>query len=177
MEDQKPWIEISIDDQKLRVCGLKETGGQSVYFPISTALNGAGEQNGSGKTPRGWHYIRAKIGAGQPINTVFVGRRPTGEIYTPELSQQNPERDWVLSKILWLSGCEVGRNRLGNVDSMRRYIYIHGTPDTEPMEIPKSHGCIRMRNDDIEKLFDLIDAGADVWIQEMTFARIPCVLA
>lgn len=177
MEDRKPWIEVSIDDQKLRVCGLEETGGQALYFPISTALNGAGEKNGSGKTPRGWHYIRAKIGADQPINTVFIGRRPTGEIYSPELSLKNPDRDWVLSKILWLSGSEVGRNRLGSVDSMRRYIYIHGTPDSEPMGVPKSHGCIRMRNDDVEKLFDLIEAGAHVWIQEMTFARIPCVLA
>lgn len=165
-----PWIEVSIQDQKLRLHlddGTRE-------FPISTAKAGIGEESGSGKTPRGWHLIRAKIGAGLPENSVYVGRRPTGEIYNPELSSEFPERDWILSRILWLSGCEVGRNRLGNVDSMRRYIYIHGTPDTEPMGQPLSHGCIRMRNKDVIELFDLVEAGTQIWIQESTFARIAC---
>jgi L,D-transpeptidase YbiS len=125
-------------------------------FPISTAKNGAGEKNGSNCTPRGRHIVRARIGAGCPRNTVFVGRRPTGEIYSPELAAKFPDRDWILTRILWLSGCEVGFNRLGDVDTMRRYIYIHGTPDSVPMGVPASHGCIRMHNDDLIALFDRV---------------------
>jgi len=117
---------------------------------------------GSYCTPLGAHIIRAKIGAGLPENTVFVGRRPTGELYTPELSAQFPNRDWILTRILWLSGCEVGFNRLGDVDTMRRYIYIHGSPDSVHMGQPGSIGCIRMRNADIVELFDLVPAGTPV---------------
>ena len=117
---------------------------------------------GSYCTPLGAHIIRAKIGAGFPENTVFVGRRPTGELYTPELSEQFPKRDWILTRILWLSGCEVGFNRLGDVDTMRRYIYIHGSPDSVHMGEPGSIGCIRMRNADIVELFDLVPAGTPV---------------
>lgn len=165
-----PWIEVSIQDQTLRL----HTESDSKDYSISTAKAGIGEESGSGKTPRGWHIIRAKIGEQQTANSVFVGRRFTGEIYTPELADKFPQRDWILSRILWLSGCELGRNRLGNVDSMQRYIYIHGTPDTEPMGIPESHGCIRMRNQDVIELYDLIPAGTQIWIQESTFARIQC---
>lgn len=135
-------------------------------WPVSTAANGAGEQQGSNCTPRGRHVIRARIGAGQPENTVFVARRPTGEIYSRELAVSNPGRDWILTRILWLSGCERGRNRLGDVDSMRRFIYIHGTPDSEPMGKPGSHGCIRMRNADVIELFELVPAGTPVDIVE-----------
>ena len=134
--------------------------------PISSAENGPGEQNGSGCTPRGWHCIRAKIGTGLPENTVFVGRRPTGEIYSDALTQEQPGRDWILSRILWLSGMEPGVNRLGTVDSMRRYIYIHGTPDSEPMGVAKSHGCIRMHNKDIIRLFDMVPVYTRVLIEE-----------
>ena len=131
-------------------------------FPVSTSARGPGERANSLCTPRGRHVIRAKIGAGQPVNTVFVSRRPTDEIYGAELARQQPGRDWILTRILWLSGSEPGRNRLGNVDSMRRYIYIHGTPDTEPMGVPRSHGCVRMRNADVVELFDMVDAGMPV---------------
>ena len=125
-------------------------------YPVSTAKNGLGEKNGSFRTPRGRHLIRAKIGAGQPENTVFVRRRPTGEIWSPELHAKYPGRDWMLTRLLWLSGCEPGKNRLGDVDTMRRYIYIHGSPDTAEMGKPGSIGCIRMRNRDIIELFDLV---------------------
>ncbi len=135
-------------------------------YPISTSLKGAGEQKGSYQTPRGVHVVRAKIGADQPINSVFVGRRPTGEIWTPELGLQYPARDWILTRILWLSGCEVGMNRLGNVDSMQRYIYIHGTPDSEPMGEPQSHGCVRMRNADVIDLFELVPLHTPVLITD-----------
>lgn len=135
-------------------------------YAVSTAAKGAGETSGSYCTPRGRHVIRAKIGAGQPENAVFVGRRPTGEIYTAELGAQFPERDWILTRILWLSGCEPGFNRLGKNDTMRRYIYIHGTPDTLRLGIPDSHGCVRMRNADLIELFDLVPAGTAVEIIE-----------
>lgn len=133
-------------------------------YPISSARNGVGQTKGSYCTPLGQHIVRAKIGAGQPENTVFVGRRPTGERYTPELSAQFPDRDWILTRILWLSGCEVGHNRLGEVDTMRRYIYIHGSPNSVPMGQPGSIGCIRMRNADIMDLFDQVLPGTPVQI-------------
>ncbi len=154
-------IIIDITTQRLRLI----RGEQIVMeAAISTAKNGPGEMAGSECTPRGRHIIRAKIGAGLPLNTVFVGRRPTGELYSPALAAAQPGRDWVLSRILWLSGCEIGKNRLGSVDSMRRYIYIHGTPESEPMGIPMSHGCIRMRNDVLIQLFDRVEAGTAVVI-------------
>ena len=133
-------------------------------YAVSTATNGVGEANGSYCTPRGQHIIRAKVGAGQAENTVFVRRRPTGEIYTPSLGAQFPERDWILTRILWLSGCECGFNRLGEVDTMRRFIYIHGSPDEVAMGAPGSHGCVRMRNADVLDLFDRVKAGTPVEI-------------
>ncbi|GLQ30201.1 L,D-transpeptidase [Litoribrevibacter albus] len=156
-------IRVSLTDQTLE---LIEQGQVLRHYSISTAKNGAGEINGSGQTPRGLHIIRAKIGDGQLENAVFVGRRPTGEIYSSTLAEAFPERDWILSRILWLSGKEVGINRLGSQDSMRRYIYIHGTPDSEPMGVPMSHGCIRMRNKDVIELFDLVPVGISVEILE-----------
>ena len=135
-------------------------------YSISSAKKGVGEQQGSEQTPRGHHIVRAKIGANLPINTVFKARRPTGEIYSAELAEQSPNRDWILTRILWLSGCEIGKNRGGNCDTMRRYIYIHGTPDSEPMGIPASHGCIRMRNTDLAELFTLTPLYASVFIHE-----------
>jgi len=135
-------------------------------WAVSTAAKGAGEREGSEQTPRGLHEIRAKIGSGAPEGAVFTGRRPTGEVCTPELARVEPDRDWVLSRILWLRGLERGRNRLGRVDSMRRYIYIHGTPDEASLGTPASHGCIRMGNADVIALFDLVEPGARVEIVE-----------
>jgi hypothetical protein len=135
------------------------------HYPVSTALNGPGELLGSGCTPRGKHRIRIKIGQGAPVNTVFVGRRPSGEIYSPKLGVQYPQRDWILTRILWLSGCEPGFNRGGVRDTLRRFIYIHGCPDTEPMGQPRSHGCIRMRNEDLLRLYDRVSNGTPVDIR------------
>jgi L,D-transpeptidase YbiS len=165
-----PTIEISIQDQCLRL----QLADEVKEYSISTAKRGLGQSKGSNQTPLGWHCVRAKIGDAAISNSVFVGRRFTGEIYSSELAKKFPKRDWILSRILWLSGCEVGRNRLGDVDSMQRYIYIHGTPDSEPMGVPESHGCIRMRNTDVIELFDLTPVGTLIWLQESTFARIPC---
>ncbi|MDP1525311.1 MAG: L,D-transpeptidase [Rhodocyclaceae bacterium] len=147
-------ITIRIPDQTLELFDEDDT--LLKQYVVSTAAKGAGERNGSNCTPRGRHIIRAKVGAGETANTVFVRRRPTGEIWTPELALANPGRDWILTRILWLSGCESGINRLGCVDTMRRYIYIHGSPDTVPMGQPGSIGCVRMRNRDIIELFDLV---------------------
>lgn len=156
----KKKISISISDQSLSL--MDAAGRIERRYTISTAAKGAGEQDGSFCTPRGPHVIRAKIGAGQPVNTVFVRRRPTGEIYTPELGAQFPERDWILTRILWLSGCERGFNRLGKVDTMRRFIYIHGSPDNVAMGVPGSHGCVRMRNIDLLDLFERVEPGTPV---------------
>lgn len=132
---------------------------------VSTALKGVGCQKNSHQTPIGRHIVRAKIGQDEPLNTVFVGRRTTGETYSPQLGLAFPERDWILTRILWLSGTEKGVNRLGQVDTMQRFVYIHGTPDTEPMGIALSQGCVRMRNADLVKLFDLVPVGCEVVIE------------
>jgi len=157
-------INIYIATQQLEV--LDDAGNCLQRYMVSSAEKGVGERCGSNCTPRGEHIIRAKIGAGQPENTVFVGRRPTGEIYTPALGIQFPDRDWILTRILWLSGCQVGFNRLGESDTMRRYIYIHGTPATESLGMPTSHGCIRMHNADLIQLFDSVLVGTRVIISE-----------
>jgi lipoprotein-anchoring transpeptidase ErfK/SrfK len=157
-------IEISIAGQTL----VLREGRRNVVktYLVSTAKKGPGEKNGSLQTPRGRHIVRAKIGAGQPLNAVFVRRRPTGEVWSAELHGKFPGRDWILTRILWLSGCEPGKNRLGDVDTMRRYIYIHGSPDSAEMGKPGSIGCIRMRNADIVELFDLVPPYTAVEIQD-----------
>jgi L,D-transpeptidase YbiS len=157
------WLRVSLAAQRL---DLLEGERVVAHHPVSTAAVGPGERIGSQGTPRGEHVIRAKIGAGCPSGTVFVSRRPTGEICTAARYHAEPERDWILSRILWLSGCERGRNRLGDVDTMRRYIYIHGCPDEIPVGVPLSHGCVRMRNKHVIALFDLVSVGTRVRIEE-----------
>jgi L,D-transpeptidase YbiS len=155
-------IEIDLPKQQLV---LRDGTKVLRTYLISTARKGAGEKNGSFCTPRGQHIVRAKIGAGQPAGTVFVRRRPTGEVWTPEMDVKYPGRDWILTRILWLSGREPGKNRLGDVDTMRRYIYIHGSPDRAEMGIPGSIGCVRMHNKDIVELFDLVPPYTEVEIR------------
>ena len=163
MTQPPPVIEIDVPTQSLI---LKDAQGRILMQTrISTARNGVGEENGSEKTPRGAHYIRARIGAGLPADAVLVSRRPTGEIYSPQLRAAFPNRDWILTRILWLSGLEPGKNRLGHVDTMRRYIYIHGCPDEDPMGVPGSRGCVKMRNREIIELFDRVAPGTRVHIR------------
>lgn len=156
-------IEISISSQCLTIMDNQK---QIRCYRISTAKNGGGEVIGSGCTPRGLHSIRAKIGERCEKDAVFVGRRPTREIYSPALNDKFPDRDWILTRILWLCGCAPGKNRFGSVDTLRRYIYIHGCPDNEPMGVPLSHGYVRMHTADIVELFELIEIGTPVDIYE-----------
>ena len=159
------------DEQRIRVDLASQMlflyQGQELQasYPVSTAKNGAGEQYASGCTPRGLHRIRIKIGSGEPENSIFVGRRATGEIYTPQLGREHPQRDWILTRILWLTGVESGRNRGGRQDTLRRFIYIHGCPDSAPMGIPLSHGCIRMHNRDLLDLYARVETGTLVEIE------------
>ena len=156
------YLRVSIPSQRLE---LIEAGRVIRTFPVSTAKNGPGERRGSECTPRGWHRIRARIGAGMPLGTVFRGRRPTGEIYGPELEALQPGRDWILTRILWLGGLEPGFNRYGDVDTAWRYIYIHGSPDHAVTGTPLSHGCVRMTSTDLVQLFDRVPAGLRVLIE------------
>jgi lipoprotein-anchoring transpeptidase ErfK/SrfK len=161
--DIQKYLDICIANQQLTIY---VDGNKLQCYPVSTAKNGAGELMGSECTPRGWHKIRAKIGAGQPLNAVFIGRRATGEIYSADLGEQYLQRDWILTRILWLGGLEPGKNRYGKVDTTWRYIYIHGCPDELITGGPDSHGCIRMKNADMLDLFNRVDAGVKVYIHE-----------
>jgi L,D-transpeptidase YbiS len=154
-------VQIQLTTQLLTVMNA----GEGVRrFPVSTSRYGPGERYGSQCTPRGTHIIRAKVGDGLPSGAVFVGRRFTGEIYSADLAHAFPGRDWILTRLMWLSGREPGRNRYGELDSLRRFIYIHGTPDVEPVGVPFSHGCIRMRNADVIELYEMLETGTIVEI-------------
>lgn len=155
-------LEVSVATQE--IIGFDRLGCECYRTAVATASNGIGQEMGSECTPLGMHRIRAKVGAGQPANAVFVGRRPTGEIFSEELAKKHPQRDWILTRILWLCGNETGFNRGGSVDTQRRFIYIHGAPDFHEMGVPSSHGCIKMRNSDIVQLFDAVDVGVEVEI-------------
>ena len=156
-------IDIDINKQILTLCEDKSVLSS---YAISTAKNGVGQQSGSECTPLGKHIIDSKIGNDAIENSVFVGREETGEIFSEELRKTNPERDWILTRILWISGQEEGKNRGGEVDTKSRYIYIHGCPDEDSFVLPSSHGCVKMRNKDIVELFKNVDAGTRVFIHE-----------
>jgi len=157
-------IAVYLDRQRLEL--IDDQGVAVASYVVSTARNGAGERYGSYCTPRGLHVVRAKVGAGCAPNTVFVRRRPTGEVWTPQLAREHPGRDWMLTRILWLSGRESGFNRGGVVDSLRRKIYIHGAGDDGSLGEPSSHGCVRMRNADVIELYDRVSVGTAVDIIE-----------
>ncbi|MDF9433618.1 L,D-transpeptidase family protein [Chromohalobacter israelensis] len=160
---QGTWLEIHLGAQSLTVWEADE---RRETFAISSGARGIGQQEGSGQTPVGWHYVRAAIGDGLPRGSVFRGRRPTGEVFSPDLARQYPERDWILTRILWLCGLERGVNRGGDVDSQRRYIYLHGTPDDQPMGVPASHGCIRLRDAALLSVFAAAPPGTPVWLHD-----------
>lgn len=162
-----PFIEVDMRLQQLYLWEPAPEGDMLIrQYPVSTAANGAGSQNGSHCTPLGRHRIAEKIGAGAPLGTAFKSRQPTGEIWTPELDPANPGRDWILTRILWLEGLEPGKNQGGTVDSHSRYIYIHGTNEEHKLGSPASHGCIRMKNEDVAELFNLVKVGTEVRISD-----------
>lgn len=156
-------LSIDVDLNKQQLFLLQEDRIITCYS-VSTAKNGIGQINGSECTPAGMHIVRAKIGINAKENAVFIARRESGEVFNEDLKHSHPSRDWILTRILWLSGLETGLNRGGEVDTMRRYIYIHGSPDSDSFSNPSSHGCVKMRNKDIIELFDRIDAGIRVYI-------------
>lgn len=157
------WLLVDVSKQRLFLMSSADEVLQS--WPIATGLAGVGEQEGSGCTPRGWHRVRAKIGAGEDARAVFRGRRATGEIWSPEISEQFPNRDWILGRILWLCGEQVGFNRGGNLDTQRRFIYLHGVPDTKPMGVPASAGCVNLQPTDMLEIFDLAPVGTKVLVK------------
>lgn len=158
-------VDVDIRRQQLYLWETYPDGDRLIrQYPVSTASNGPGEESGSFCTPRGRHRIAEKIGAGQPLGAVFKARVPTGEIWTPGLDAENPGRDWILTRILWLEGLEPGKNRGGTVDTHARYIYLHGTHEEHRIGQPASHGCIRMKNADVAELFDLVETGTVVRI-------------
>ena len=157
-------ILINIQKQILNLCDSKNNIIKT--YPISSAKNGCGEKKNSFQTPRGKHEIKEKIGNDLPINAVFKSRKPTGEIYNLELEKKSQKQDWILTRILWLSGLEKDFNQSGDVDTFLRYIYIHGTNDEKNIGTPNSRGCIRMKNADIIALFDCVKVGDCVYIQE-----------
>ena len=146
-------INISVSSQKL---SLFQEGELVSSYKVSTALKGVGQEKNTNKTPLGNHIIRAMIGRNLPIYAVIKARRFTNEIWTKELDDPSITVDWILSRVIWLSGKDLGRNRLGNVDTMQRYIYIHGTNEEHLLGTPSSHGCIRMSNEDVIELFDVL---------------------
>lgn len=163
----RPWAVVAVAEQRLFLYDAE--GVCQRCYRISTALRGTGQQHGSGQTPLGRHRIRAVIGRGLPLGAVLVGRRPTGEVVpvgrhgVPPLAEAGSQ-DTITTRILWLCGEEVGWNRLGQVDSQRRYIYLHGTTDEAHLGEPVSHGCIRLANAEVAELAMLLPAGSRVWI-------------
>jgi len=152
-------IRISIAEQMLY---HRDAAGVWMRYPISTASKGAGNQRDSFQTPLGKHRICNKIGANMPMMTAFRAREPI-QIY--EHGNDNPKQDWILTRILWLGGMQTGINKRGQVDTHARYIYIHGTHDEAHIGTPVSHGCIRMKNNDIIHLFERCRLGESVYIR------------
>lgn len=152
---------VSVSAQQLT---LWQADKPTWHCAVSTGKNGVGFEKGSGKTPLGRHYVRAFIGKGLSPLAVLKGRRPTGEIWSPELAQTYPERDWILGRILWLCGLETGINRGGNRDTFQRYIYLHASPEDQVTGTPISHGCIRLKPDDMCFVFDHLGYGSVVEI-------------
>jgi len=152
-------ISIRISEQTLT---HHRQSGVSLCYPVSTAARGTGNQRDSLQTPLGRHRIAKKIGADMPLCTAFIARSPVG-IYEP--ASGNPDKDWILSRILWLEGMQTGLNRRGPVDTLSRFIYIHGTHQENLIGTPASHGCIRMRNTDVLQLFSHTREGETVYIR------------
>ncbi|MDX8381509.1 MAG: L,D-transpeptidase [Ghiorsea sp.] len=153
-------IKVVVSEQKLY---HRRKTGVICEYPISTASKGVGNAEGGYQTPLGKHRIRHKIGDGLSPSTFFVARQPTGEFRQANKSLRS---DWILGRILWLEGVQTGVNKRGKVDTFSRYIYIHGTDEEEKIGQPASHGCIRMKRDDVVHLFEHVACGEAVLIKQ-----------
>jgi hypothetical protein len=155
---ERTWLWVDARRQRVEL----RCGGTTLWWgPASTARAGLGEVRDSACTPRGWHEVRARIGAGLPATAILRGRRWTGRCWS---AADGTDADWILGRILWLSGLEPGRNRGGVVDTFRRYIYLHGTAQRQKLGTAASAGCVRLAPEDIRALFDLCPAGLPVYI-------------
>ena len=157
-------IIVKISQQKLYCYSSEEK--VLFEYPVSTSSYGIGNKNGSFKTPVGEHSIAQKIGDGCAVNEVFIGRVPQGVLEELQAKEHALPEDIITSRILWLQGMEPGKNNGEDIDSYHRYIYIHGTSEEEKIGTPASHGCVRMRNQDVIDLFNQVDEGCRVLIQE-----------
>lgn len=161
-----PPLALVVNIERQRIAIFRD-GVLSAAWPVSTSRFGVGSLRDSFKTPLGLHRIAEKIGAGMPLDTVFKGRKPVGRLadhQSPIANYQSTASDLIMSRILWLDGCEPGQNRGGEVDSHDRYIYIHGTVHEDRIGTPDSHGCVRMRNTDVAELFEMVEQGTPVMI-------------
>jgi len=163
MPPLKSKIEVSISKQVLYLHCYYDDRQESKTYPVSTSKYGIGNEAGSNKTPLGMHRIEEKFGDGAPKGMVFKGRVSTGKI--TEMNVQGVG-DLITTRILWLKGLEPGINSGPGIDSYRRYIYIHGTVAENQIGQPASHGCVRMYNDDVIELFDLVAKGTTVLIEK-----------
>lgn len=157
-------IKINLTEQQLNL--LDDAGKVLQQYPVSTSKYGSGNQNGSEQTPLGLHRIKDKLGGAMPVNEVFIGRVPHGNLDECKERGVDLPDDVIMSRILWLEGMEPGRNQGGYVDTYQRYIYIHGTNHEDSVGTPSSIGCIRMCNNDIVDLFRLVEKGSEVLIEE-----------
>lgn len=155
------WLYIDIGKQQLSRYDFRQKCLAS--YPISSARMGCGSVQGSAQTPLGLHCIAKKIGDDAQEHEVFRHRQATGRLWQ-DCCSQDDSRELITSRILWLQGLELGNNWGGDVDSFRRYIYIHGTNHEDKIGTPASHGCIRMRNGDIVALFSKVALGSLVYI-------------
>jgi lipoprotein-anchoring transpeptidase ErfK/SrfK len=153
-------VRCLVVDVPLQRIGLVVDGALLSDDLVSTSVKGVGGEHGSEKTPVGWHRVKEKIGAEAPEGTVFVGRKEEGDVWHGEPRAE----DLVLSRILVLDGLEDGINRGGEVDSLARFIYVHGTNDEASLGMPASHGCVRMGNKAVVALFDRVAVGEYVVI-------------
>jgi len=160
----QPWLLVGVKSQTLRY--YDGSGLLARQYSVSTAKFGVGEQKNSYQTPRGWHKVCEKIGDGAEKDTIIFRQKITPWKYSETLHQQYPNKDWILTRVLWLCGMEPGLNQGGDVDSYDRYIYIHGAGAHVPFGTPSSLGCVRMKSDDVIELFDHTAVGTDVYIDE-----------
>lgn len=157
-------IKVNIQKQQLELSD--ETGKLLRVYPVSTSMYGTGSVEGSYQTPLGHHQVCEKYGDGCAEDEVFIGREPKGRLIELQHRDNDLPDDIITARILRLKGMQAGLNAGGDVDSYQRYIYIHGTPEEEKISQPVSHGCIRMRNQDIVELFELVKLNEDVFIEQ-----------